>query len=148
MITLDLKLLNRFLLAIVRDDEKVTVEDKEILSVTAILDSKEDYWHIEGNILWHKRTWKQCQERLIAQKLESEVYNHKVFERKRFLKLLKDNILLQVPLDDIVATELALKILRTHNIKSAAAFGVDLLACPILGKPHIVYDEINGNYTI
>jgi hypothetical protein len=141
MTELDLPLLSRFINEILSSQECHICEDEAISLLTKLIDSEEKFFHVEGNTIWRKSNWRITAERMAKQKIESDIFNQKLFARKDALKALREGAtrILRIA-DDKYCLMLCLNILTKKNTQAASMFGVDISNVPELDKPHQIME--------
>jgi hypothetical protein len=138
-ITLDLH--RRYLELIFKQADEITVEDDVVRALTIGLDSAEDYYHVEGKVIYRAKYWKSHTERRELLKQQLEKFKADVDKRKSAWDLLTTKVKEQFGFDDEgIARKIAHGMLVKTKVGAALLMGVDLTQVPQITGKYIVID--------
>jgi hypothetical protein len=138
-ITLDLH--RRYLELILKQADEVTVEDDVVRALTMALDSNEEYYHVEGKVVYRSKYWKSHTERRELLKAQLEKFKVDVDKRKAAWDILTTKVKDQFGFDDeAIARKIAHGMLVKNKIGAALLMGVDLTQVPQITGKYIVID--------
>jgi DNA integrity scanning protein DisA with diadenylate cyclase activity len=139
-----LELHRRYIERILQQTDYVEIDDNVILALTAALDSTEQYYHVEGKMVYRIKYWKATSERRELLKLQLEEFKTKVDKRKAALAMLTTKVMDEFGFEDRdVARQIAHGILVKNKIGAAMLLGIDLAEVPKLEGKYMV---VEGTY--
>ena len=141
-IKLTLPILNKFLELIVGYTGRKQIDDVSLLELIKFVDSNEDFWKVEENILYSKKEWLTDLDKIARDKRNSEIINSIKDERKRALKIIQYKLAEISGLDADKLLDMALSILHKRKTDTAALLGVDISELPNMPVNYII---IEGN---
>jgi len=138
---LTLPILNKFLGLIVGyQDFKQIENDPGLLELIKFIDSEEQFWHVEDNILWKKKSWLGDIDNITRKRRESEIINSIKDERKKALKTIQYKLAEISGLDADKLLDMALSILHKRKVETASLFGVDISELPDMPVNYIIIE--------
>ena len=139
-----LALHRRYLEKLLGHHDYMEWDDDVILALTAALDAEENFYHVEGKMIYRSRYWKMASERRELLKQQLEDFKNKVDKRKAALDMLTTKVKEEFGFDDTdAARQIAHGILVKNKMGAALLLGINLAEVPQLSEKYIV---IEGQY--
>jgi len=139
---LTLPILAKFLDLIISYQDFKQINDEPLLELIKLVDKEEKLYHIEGTIVWKKKSWLSDLDNIARKKRESEIINSIIGERKRALKELQFKLAELSGLEPDSLLNIALSILHKKKVDTAKLFNVDISNVP---DSPVNYTIIDGN---
>lgn len=141
--TLNQPLLNKFLnLLKFSFSGYCEIEDEDILELIKIIDSKEDFWHVEGRKLYPIKEWRKDLDRIARERREKEEIDAIRDVRMRAIRQLQYKLAEEFGLekDHEEVIKIAVNILKKNKKIMAAALEVDISDIPDMPIRYMVID--------
>lgn len=141
----------RYLDEILGDNDRRELKRQPgILFLTKQLDPNEEYFHVEGSIIWRKQAWLKDCEATEARRKRQQEDNDKLDKRKKAYYDIAEGIAAKIKgLDNNLIFKLAERLLNDNNVGGAWYFTdgkVNLTEIPPLPFPR--YENLDNGITL
>ena len=133
-------ILSDFLNELLGFHDKAQLTRPRLLPLIQLLDPEQQHWHLEGDVVWRIKAWRQSQERLAREKAAADAYNSILFDRKAAFEQLITGVQRKLGIEREAARVIALTMLKNKTQQAAEFFGVDIKDLPELPNKHVIIE--------